>query len=318
LIVTWDETDGWGWPDNRVPTVLVGSPGLLRSGAVIDSQFDGYGVLRTIESAFGLGSLGRFDQFAEPLNAVFMGGDSFDEGTAVDLRPTPTVATRGSIQDTFGQGTTPAAVVQGQALALIVPAGLDDAVVNLEPLGQVPSYASTPYFDDASGTVLIPTNQLAPGVYGAWLRRGMEPPHRAPLMLTILPPALVYPNTPGIEIVGAAAGGGGPAGVSVREGSNLIVRYCRPSGVAAADSWIGIFAAGTPPDQMTKDNANVIGFWLKTPGGTQGQPCGEAIAFASELTPGQDYQILLFRDAANGSSNAVGRSAAFNLTPALP
>lgn len=318
LIVTWDETDGWGWPDNRVPTVLVGSPGLLRSGAVIDSQFDGYGVLRTIESAFGLGSLGRFDQFAEPLNAVFMGGDSFDEGTAVDLRPTPTVATRGSIQDTFGQGTTPAAVVQGQALALIVPAGLDDAVVNLEPLGQVPSYASTPYFDDASGTVLIPTNQLAPGVYGAWLRRGMEPPHRAPLMLTILPPALVYPNTPGIEIVGAAADGGGPAGVSVREGSNLIVRYCRPSGVAAADSWIGIFAAGTPPDQMTKDNANVIGFWLKTPGGTQGQPCGEAIAFASELTPGQDYQILLFRDAANGASNAVGRTAAFNLTPALP
>jgi hypothetical protein len=90
-------------------------------------------------------------------------------------------------------------------------------------------------------------------------------------LVTILPPALVYPNSPGVEILGAAADGGGPAGVSVREGSK-IVRYCRPSGAAAADRWIGIFAAGTPPDQMTKDNANVIGFWLKTPGASRANP----------------------------------------------
>ena len=31
LIITWDEADGWGWPDNHVPTILVGSPGLLRA-----------------------------------------------------------------------------------------------------------------------------------------------------------------------------------------------------------------------------------------------------------------------------------------------
>jgi hypothetical protein len=135
------------------------------------------------------------------------------------------------------------------------------------------------------------------------------------MMVTILPPVLVRPDSPGVEIVGAAANGGGAARVSVREGSNLIVRYCRPSDAAAADAWIGIFAAGTRPDQMTKDNANVIGNWLKTPGGKSGQPCGEAEAYASELTPGQDYQVLLFR---NGATTPVGRTAAFTLTPALP
>ena len=108
---------------------------------------------------------------------------------------------------------------------------------------------------------------MARGCVAAW-----SPPIGRHSLVTILPPALVYPNSPGVEILGAAADGGGPAGVSVREGSNLIVRYCRASGAAAADSWIGIFAAGTPPDQMTKDNANVIGFWLKTPGASRANP----------------------------------------------
>jgi hypothetical protein len=45
---------------------------------------------------------------------------------------------------------------------------------------------------------------------------------------------------------------------------------------------------------MTKDNADVIGFWLKTPGGGgENEPCGEAEVYASELTPGQEYQVLL-------------------------
>jgi hypothetical protein len=314
LIITWDEADGWGWPDNHVPTLLVGSPGLLQAGAVIHTHVGGYDLLRTIESALGLGGLGRFDQFATPLNAVFAGQADLDNDAASNLWPTGAVATRGSIKDTFGTATTPAAVVQGQPLTLFVPAGVeDDTVVNLEPLGRVPTAASTPYqLDPATGAVAIPTNQLAPGVYGAWLRRGTQPPDRAPLMATILPPPLVSPGAPGVEIVGAAAN------VALREGSNPIVRYCRPAGAAAADTWIGVFEAGTPSDQMTKDNANLIGFWLKTPGGENGSPCGEAEAYASELTPGTNYQVLLFRDAADGSTTSVGRTVAFTLTPALP
>jgi hypothetical protein len=70
---------------------------------------------------------------------------------------------------------------------------------------------------------------------------------------------------------------------------------------------------------MTKHNANLLGFWLKTPGsGGVDQPCGEAEAYASEFTPGQEYQILLFQNAANGSAKAVGRTATFSVTPALP
>jgi hypothetical protein len=67
---------------------------------------------------------------------------------------------------------------------------------------------------------------------------------------------------------------------------------------------------------MTKDNANAIGFWLKTPGGEDG--CGEAEAYASELPPDQAYQILLLADVPQGKSKPVGRFAEFTLTPALP
>jgi hypothetical protein len=138
------------------------------------------------------------------------------------------------------------------------------------------------------------------------------------MMATILPPPLVSPTNPGVEIVGASTSGN-PANVGLREGSNPTVRYCRPAGVAAVSTWIGVFAAGTPSDQMTKDNADVIGFWLKTPsGGGENEPCGEAEAYASELTSGQEYQVLLFKNAANGTATAVGRTTAFTLIPALP
>ena len=314
LILTWDEASGWGWPDDHVTTILVGSPGLLQAGTVIYTHVNAYDLLRTVESALGVGSLGRFDEFASPLNAAF--APSLDNDAASSLWPTDGVATRGSINDTFGTATTPAAVDQGQPLTLVVPAGVDEqTVVNLMPLGQVPTSAATSYqFDQETGVVTIPTNQLAPGVYGAWLRHGSEPPARAALMATVLPP-LVTSDAPGVEIVGAPVGA---TSVSLREGSNPIVGYCRPSGVAAADTWIGVFQAGTPSDQMTQDNANIIGFWLKTPGTNQTQPCGEAEAYASELTPGTSYQVLLFQNATNGTSTAVGRTAAFTVTPPLP
>jgi hypothetical protein len=321
LILTWDESGGWGWPDNHVPTILVGSPGLLQAGTVLHDHVNGYDVLRTVESALGVGSLGRFDQFAQPLNAVFTGAQSPANGAAGYLWPTEAVATRGSISETFGRPTTPAAVQQGQPLTLVVPAGVDRmTVVNLEPLGHVPTAASTAYhFDEDNVSVTIPTNQLAPGVYGAWLRHGMEPPYLAPMIASILPHPLVDAANPGVEIVGAPASGGNSVDVSLREGSNPIVRYCPPAGATAASSWVGVFAAGTPSNQMTKHNANLLGFWLKTPGsGGVDQPCGEAEAYASEFTPGQEYQILLFQNAANGSAKAVGRTATFSVTPALP
>jgi hypothetical protein len=70
------------------------------------------------------------------LNEIFMGEETPDSEAGY-LWPTEAVATRGSINDTFGQATTPAAVDQGQSLTLVVPAGVDaTTAVNLAPLGQ--------------------------------------------------------------------------------------------------------------------------------------------------------------------------------------
>jgi hypothetical protein len=320
LIVTWDESLGWGWPDNRVPTVLIGSPGLLREGAVVDQHYDGYSVLRSVESALRLESLNRYDHFAEPLNAAFANKETDEQNAVADLWPAEDVATRGGIDDTFGRVTTPAAIVRGKSLRLVVTHKIEDeAVVNIEPLGQVPGVTAKPYrFDEEKGDLTIATEMLEPGVYGAWLRHGTEPAHRAPLLFTILPHTSVSPKSPGVEIVGADVHAPSRRTLNLREGSNPIVRYCRPVGAAPTETWIGAFPVDTPSDQMTKDNANVIGFWLKTPGNANGQACGEAMAFAAELAVVQNYRVFLFRDDVNGSSTTVGHSATFTVTRALP
>jgi hypothetical protein len=321
LILTWDEADGWGWPDDHIPTILVGSPGLLKAGTVLREHVDGYDLLRTTESALGVGDLGQFDTFGVPVNDVFADALPHDGGADGRLWPTPSVATRGSIADTFGTATTPAAVQPGEPLTMVLPAGADAAtVVDIEPLGEVPTSASMGYgFEGDGKTVSVPTGHLAPGVYGVWLRHGALSPDQAPMMVNVLPPPLVSRNHPGVEIVGASASGGDPANVGVRYGANPIVRYCLPPGATAANSWIGIFATGTPKSQLTQDNANVIGYWLKTPGGGGAEPpCGEAEAYVSELSPGQPYEVLLLRTSPDGASTPVGRTAGLHVIPALP
>ncbi|HEX4160317.1 MAG TPA: alkaline phosphatase family protein [Rhizomicrobium sp.] len=318
LIITWDEADGWAWPDDHVPTLLMGSPGLLRAGTVLYEHVDHYDLLRTIESALGTGGLGRFDTFARPVNAAFAQGNLLEPRNAGGLLwPAGALATRGSIVDTFGRASVPAAVYQGEPITLTVPDGVDgNAGVNLEPLGQVPT-ANSKIYRFNGNAVEIPTTDLAPGFYGAWLRQGKTPPSLAPMMVTILAPALITPDQPGVEIVGGAESGGNTAEVSLREGSNPILRYCLPSGVAPDAGWIGVFPAGTPPKHMTKHDANSIGFWLKTPGGGPGEPeCGEAEAYASELKPRRNYEVLLFQDGAEALP--VGRTAMFTVTPSLP
>jgi hypothetical protein len=319
VIVTWDETDGWGWPDNRVPTIVIGSPGLVRAGATVARHYDGYGVLRTAELALGLESLGRFDAYAEPLNAVFAKnlGDRKEGGLSVSRA----ADTRGGLRDTFGQVGVPAAVEQGQPLVLTLSGPFDpNDVVNFEPLGVAPSNASFPFGFDASGSVSIPTGALRPGFYNAWLRHGSLPPARAPLPVIVLPVGKVTANAPGVEIVGASldvATSDGLA-VKVKEGANFVVHYCGGTGASEANSWIGIFAEGTPVAKMTKAHANEISNWLYTPGVTSPSHCGEAGAFPAELKPNTNYRVYLFEDAADGASMRIGSSAAFRLTPTLP
>jgi Phosphoesterase family len=317
LILTWDESGGWGWPDNRVPTIVVGSPGLLRAGTVLREHVNGYDMLRTIESGLGVGTLGRFDQFAEPLNTLFAENKENDKLTH-ELWPAENVNTRGNIADTFGRVTTPAAVYRGQPVELAVAAGVDRSTfVNFVPLGQTPSDDSTPYFFSKDQTVGIPTSHLEPGTYGAWLRHGPEGPVRAPMMVEVLAPALLSPRRPGIEIIGETTGRSNTSPTSIREGSNLSVRYCLAAGMTAGHSWIGIFTVGTSNSELTKDNANTIGFWLKITQ-REGPRCGDVAAFASELAPGQQYEIVLLSDESNAASKPIGRIALFSVTPSLP
>lgn len=316
LILTWDEAAGWGWPNNQVPTILVASPGLLKAGSVFHERVNGYDLLRTVEAALRTNGVDKFDTYAQPLNDVFTGTDA----AAGLLWPSLSVTTRGSIHDTFGQVATSAAVDQGEPITAYVPAGVTSAtVVNLLPLGQVPSSTSAAYkFNKDNMTISIPTTELAVGIYGAWVRNGTAPPTRAPMMVSILPAPQVSPGAPGVEIVGASATGGSAATVNLREGSDVILRYCLPSGSNLSNGWIGIYPAGTAINNMTKKAARTVGFWLYTPGGGgEAAPCGEAEAYTSEFTPGATYQVLLFETAANGTKQ-IGSTAEFTVTPALP
>ena len=316
LILTWDEAAGWGWPNNQVPTILVGSPGLLKAGSIFHERVNGYDLLRTIEAALRAGDVDKFDTYAQPLNDLFTGRDA----AAGLLWPSLAVRTRGSIKDTFGQVATSAAVVQGQPITAYVPAGVTNTtVVNLLPLGQVPTATSAAYkFNKDNVTISIPTTKLAVGVYGAWLRNATAPSARAPMMVSVLPAPQVSSSEPGVEIVGASATGTNATNVELREGSDAIVRYCLPPGSNLSNGWIGVYPAGTPLNNMTKKAARTIGFWLYTPGGGgQTAPCGEAEAYTSEFTPGTTYRVLLFMTASNGTKQ-VGRTAEFTVTPVLP
>src|SRR5215472_16617661 len=224
LILTWDEAAGWGWPNNQVPTILIGSPGLLKAGSVFYERVSGYDLLRTVEAALHTGDVDKFDTYAQPLNDVFTGRDA----AASLLWPSLAVRTRGSIKDTFGQVATSAAVVQGWPITAYVPAGVTNTtVVNLLPLGQVPTATSAAYkFNDDNVTISIPSTGLGAGVYGAWLRNAASPPTRAPMMVSILPAPRISPSEPGVEIVEASASGTNAADVRLREGTDAIVRYC--------------------------------------------------------------------------------------------
>ena len=67
VAVTFDEDDGRG--PNRIYTALYGDG--VRAGAVSTDRFDHYSLLRTVEDAFGLGTLGQNDDRARPITGVW-------------------------------------------------------------------------------------------------------------------------------------------------------------------------------------------------------------------------------------------------------
>ncbi|GAB3971889.1 hypothetical protein GCM10029978_047910 [Actinoallomurus acanthiterrae] len=69
LIITFDEDDDAH--AQRIPTIVVGSPGTTRTGYRSDVHYTHYSMLRTMESALGLATLTRNDKYAVPLNDVW-------------------------------------------------------------------------------------------------------------------------------------------------------------------------------------------------------------------------------------------------------
>ena len=71
-IITFDE-DAYDHerPAQRVATLVLGSSA-VRAGFVSHTRYTHYSLLRTIEAALGLGTLTRNDQYAQPVNDVFV------------------------------------------------------------------------------------------------------------------------------------------------------------------------------------------------------------------------------------------------------
>jgi hypothetical protein len=72
LIITFDEDQGKGErPAQLVPTIVLGSQGLVKRGYVSTDRYTHYSLLRTVEGALGLGTLTTNDLYADPPNDVF-------------------------------------------------------------------------------------------------------------------------------------------------------------------------------------------------------------------------------------------------------
>ncbi|HEX8866659.1 MAG TPA: alkaline phosphatase family protein, partial [Lentzea sp.] len=69
LIITFDEDDNYH--GQRIPTIVVGSQGTVKTGYVSTNRHDHYSVSRTMENALGLAPLTRNDTFATPINDVW-------------------------------------------------------------------------------------------------------------------------------------------------------------------------------------------------------------------------------------------------------
>ena len=71
LVITWDEDNAWT-SANPIPTILVGSPNLTRTGFTSNVGYDHYSVTRTIEDGLGLPhTMTANDQRATPIGDVW-------------------------------------------------------------------------------------------------------------------------------------------------------------------------------------------------------------------------------------------------------
>jgi len=343
IVIVWDESLGWGWPDNHIASAVVASkPGIIQNGQIIDSHYDGYGVLRTIEEAFQLGGFNRFDQYAKPMNEIFVSNNKGKKGksskkshrnlgkkshkskknkkkpgkskkpkstVAATLTGSPSASTAGHTDDTFGMVAAQVSAVQGTTLELFVNGVVSSsAKVVLTMLGSTPS-SSSPSFTVTNGVASIPTSGLAVGMYGAWLLQDGNFPMVAPLPVTILPQGAVQQSNPGVEFATVLTPPSGRI-FEIRYGGDSIVHYCRPANGAFNSTWIGVFVNGT--DLSTVTQATSI------TGMRTSEPCGYGQVYTAFLKPGPVYQIVMGNVLADGTTDIVGAGQLFTMIPGVP
>jgi hypothetical protein len=152
LILTWDESDAEA--TNHIATIMIGSQGLVGSGAISTAPYNHYNAGRTIEAALGIGQLTANDTYASPTNDAFV---PYAKAPAFALAANmPQVQQGENIAFTF---STTQANLNASNWIGIYPAGKTPGSVNATAW----AYATT-----VGGVTSFSTASLAPGNYVAY------------------------------------------------------------------------------------------------------------------------------------------------------
>ncbi|MGC1547568.1 MAG: alkaline phosphatase family protein [Rhodanobacter sp.] len=157
LVLTWDESDdplALASEGNHIATILVGSQGLVRAGAVSNVSYNHYSTGRTIENALGLPPMTGNDQYAQPINDAFTATTAITTPTLSSTMPSVTAGTY--VHYSYA---TPVAQLNSENWIGIYAAG------NSPGNG---SSAAWQYAPAGAGTVTFDTTSLAPGTYTVW------------------------------------------------------------------------------------------------------------------------------------------------------
>jgi Phosphoesterase family len=149
LILTWDESSTS--QNNHIATIVVGSQGLVRAGAVSGTSYNHFSSGRTVEQALGIGQLTPNDTYAVPIN------DAFAAASVASLSTLTTAVPDGTAVN-FDYAT-PGATLSSSNWIGIYPA-------DVRPGEQ--ASLTWQYVSSAQGAASFNAAVLGAGSYSAW------------------------------------------------------------------------------------------------------------------------------------------------------
>ncbi len=211
-IITFDE-DGTDYqhPAQRVATVMIGSAG-VRQGYVSHVRYTHYSLLRTIEAALGLGTLTANDRYAEPVNAVFLPGQTAPAPSAPGQLPATTATAAATGAGAAGAGASAGSSAPRQQTAFVV--------------------------NSASGTV-TPVNLVTRHAYAA-IRVGADPQAIA-----------ITPDGAAAYVVNSGAGTVTPIATATRRAGTAIRVGADPQAIAITPDGTTAYVTDAGSDAVT-------------------------------------------------------------------